>query len=455
VTRVTLDTNFFPRELKSAAEARLEDARRLLHSVADGTCRGGEFTGWFDYPRRFGFQLQKELDAAVRSLDVDYDSVVVIGIGGSYLGTRCVMEALQNEFLLAQPPSSRRHRPIFFAGHQLTAKGLSELLQVLDGFKPVVNVISKSGTTTEPSIAFRLVRSYIEKRFGKAEASRRIIATTDPKSGALRQFAEQSGYRTFPVPPDVGGRFSVLTAVGLVPLCLAGYSTSELLGGADAFFAEMRQPAKVALTHPVLTYAAARKAAYDHGRVIEIQSIIDPKLRMLTEWWKQLFGESEGKEAKGIYPTGLIMTTDLHSLGQYVQQGNRNLFETFLTFRRGAQSDVDLRIPVQNDDRDQLLYLEGKAIDEVNEAAKVATKIAHFDGGVPCLDLEFHDTLSEAALGYGFAFFETACAVSALLLGVNPFDQPGVEEYKKNLFALMGRRGHEALQSKLAQRIKS
>ncbi len=450
--KLNLDRSFFSPELCSAAQARIPEALTALKSLQNHSCRGGEFTGWFDYPRLHGFDLNHRVESFVRSLDFDYDCVVVIGIGGSYLGTRTVAEALQNEYLLAQKPSERRHKPIFYAGHQLTGNALVELLAALDGFNPMVNVISKSGTTTEPSVAFRVLRSYMEKRYGARDAARRIVATTDEKKGALRQFADANGYISFPVPDDIGGRFSILTAVGLVPLRLAGYQTEELLAGADSFFGEIRNGASA--DHPVIQYATSRKAAYEHGRTVEVQSIIDPKLRMLSEWWKQLFGESEGKEAKGVFPASICLTTDLHSMGQYVQQGTRMLFESFVSFRTERQHSEKMKIPVQNDDRDQLLYLEGRTIDEVNEAAKLATKIAHADGDVPCLDLEFDQSLSERSLGYAFAFFETACGVSAQLLGVNPFDQPGVEEYKKNLFALMGRKGYEDLAKSLAGRVR-
>jgi glucose-6-phosphate isomerase len=450
--KLNLDRSFFSPELCSAADNRVSEALNALTALKNHSCRGGEFTGWFDYPQLHGFDLNQKIRTYRQKLDFEFDCVVVIGIGGSYLGTRTVAEALQNEYLLAQKSSDRRHKPIFYAGHQLTGNALMELLSALDGFSPMVNVISKSGTTTEPSVAFRVLRSYMEKRYGAREASQRIVATTDEKKGALRQFADANGYISFPVPDDVGGRFSVLTAVGLVPLMLAGYQTEELLKGADLFFSEVRNG--LSSDHPVIQYATSRKAAYEHGRTVEVQSIIDPKLRMLSEWWKQLFGESEGKEAKGIFPASICLTTDLHSMGQYVQQGTRMLFESFVSFRTSRVHSSSVTIPVQNDDRDQLLYLEGKTVDEVNEAAKLATKIAHADGDVPCLDLEFDEPLSERSLGYAFAFFETACGISAQLLGVNPFDQPGVEDYKKNLFALMGRKGYEELAKSLANRIR-
>lgn len=462
VTHVTLDTRFFPEPLKVAAESLMPQAVAGLESLKDKTCLGAEFTGWFDWPRTRGQTLAKDIKAHLAKLDVYFDTVLVVGIGGSYLGCRAVVDALSHPFaplMTKGRGSGPSRRPlVLYAGHNVSESGLVELLDLLEERQPIVNVISKSGTTTEPAVAFRVVRAHMEKRFGKAEAARRIIATTDKSKGALRRLADDAGYKTFEVPDDIGGRFSVLTAVGLVPLALAGFDITRLLAGADDVFQSLQGDA--AAKHPALQYAACRKAAYDAGKRIELLAYAEPKLGNVVEWWKQLFGESEGKGGKGLFPAGIAYTTDLHSLGQYVQDGERNLLETFLTIddvashEAGGASAVErrLRVPGAESNVDELGYLEGRFVGEINRAAMLGTKVAHFDGGVPCLSLSL-PRLDEHALGALFAFYETACAVGASLLQVNAFDQPGVEAYKKNLFGLLGKPGFESLGSELRRRL--
>jgi len=433
---IRLDTSFFSLELKTSATSWQADATAALAAVKRGDCAGGEFTGWYDWPRRHGFALAEEVKQHVAGIGRFYDTVVVVGIGGSYLGCRAVVDALTHSHAasLNRGPNASKTPQVVYAGHNLSEAGLIELLDFLATREPIVNVISKSGTTTEPAVAFRVIRDHMEQRYGKAEAARRIIATTDAHKGALRRLAGDAGYKTFVVPDDVGGRFSVLTAVGLVPLALAGFDIDSLLNGADQLFRSLEGEGLA--THPVIEYATLRRAAFAAGKRVEILAYGEPRLATVVEWWKQLFGESEGKAGQGMFPAGLSYTTDLHSLGQYVQDGCRNLIQTFLSFsetlpaslRSGDASERRLRVPHAAHNDDDLGY------------------------GVPSLELHLRE-LSASSLGELFAFFETACAVSALLLGVNPFDQPGVEAYKKNLFALLGKPGFEELGGALRRRL--
>lgn len=455
---IKVEARFLPKDLQARAQELHPAAAKALAAIRAKTCVGSEWTGWFDFPAERGFTLAKEVNKVVQSLGVFHDLVLVIGIGGSYLGTKAVADALNHTFLgslAAATPGSKQKPLMVYAGQHLSEQGLLDVLDLLEQKQPIINIISKSGTTTEPGVVFRIIRTYMEKRFGKAEAARRIIATTDPETGALRRLARDLGYKTFAVPPDIGGRYSVLTAVGLVPLALGGFDIEALLGGADSFFKEVRQDKGGPAYDEVLRYASSRQAAYEGGKRIEILAYNEPKLASLVEWWKQLFGESEGKDGKGLFPAGLGYTTDLHSLGQYVQDGCRNIVETFLSTeppRPAGMAERRLRIPHTSENADELGYLEERYLSEINEAAMQGTKVAHFDGGVPCLTLKA-PALDEYGLGALIAFFETACGISGALLGVNPYDQPGVEAYKKNLFALLGRPGFEALGSQLRQRL--
>lgn len=453
---IKMNTNFLGEELKAQAESLLSQAEDALKSIEGKSCPGAEWTGWWNYPEQQGFKTQNEVENFIKALKVHYDLVLVIGIGGSYLGSRAVYEALSHTH---KGLIEERKPLLVFAGHHLSEAGLIETLDLLNERQPIVNVISKSGTTTEPSVAFRVIRNYMEERFGKAEAAQRIVVTTDQSKGALKHVASEEGYPSFVVPDDIGGRFSVLSPVGLLPLGLAKCNIKALMDGADQIFGELTKSEESRRSHPALYYAAARYAAFLQDKRIEILAYNNPKLFYLVEWWKQLFGESEGKDGKGLFPAGLSFTTDLHSLGQYVQDGVRNIFETFLFFDKesaaNSSSSIErhLRVPTARDNLDQLAYLEGRPIQEINQMAMHATQIAHYDGGVPSIALTV-PRLDEFGIGALFAFFESACAVSGILLGVNPFDQPGVEDYKKNLFALLGKPGFEELSAKLKERMQ-
>lgn len=415
-------------------------AKNALKSVIGKTCKGSEWTGWWHYPRNKGNAELQKIKSSLSKINVDYDCVVVIGIGGSYLGTKAVDSALRNG----------THKEIFYCGHHLSSKDTRLVLEKLNNKKPLVCVVSKSGTTTEPAVAFRVIRHWLAENCPKDHASR-VIAITDNEKGALRELAQKNNWLSFGIPDDVGGRFSVLTPVGTVPLLLAGFDVERLMQGAHDEFAKIEESlSDSSRSHPAVSYAASRFAVWNGGKRIEIMSIVEPSLHYLCEWWKQLYGESEGKNHQGLFPASLTFTTDLHSLGQYAQDGFRSLIETFLTF--SIDTNAALNIPHSDDDLDGLNYLAGKSFDDVNEAAKRATLLAHFDGEVPCMELSF-PKLSEESLGQFFAFHETACSISALLLDVNPFDQPGVEDYKKNLFALMGKPGFESLSAEIKQRL--
>lgn len=451
---IRCESNFFGDELRQAAAQKQGAAQAILRELQQGQGPGGEFTGWYDWPRRHGIELAKRLHQFRERLEPAFDTVVVIGIGGSYLGARALYEATAHTYQSALTRGRGQKPQLIFAGHHLSEKALVETLDLLAERQPLLNVISKSGTTTEPALAFRVLRSYMEQRYGKAEAARRIIATTDAKRGALRRLADDAGYPTFEVPDDVGGRFSVLTAVGLLPLTLAGFNIDGLLTGAAGIFDELRS---APTAHPVIEYATLRHAAFEAGKRIDIMAYAEPRLAYFVEWWKQLYGESEGKDGKGLFPAGLAYSTDLHSLGQYVQDGARSLIETFLMIddpvANGEAVERRLRVPAASDNLDELGYLAGRSVTDVNTAAMLGTMLAHSDGGVPALALRI-PRLDAPTLGALIAFFECACGISARLLGVNPFDQPGVEAYKKNLFGLLGKPGFETLGHELQRRLR-
>ncbi len=404
---------------------------------------GNDFLGWKALPDGTPESLLKEFEA-VRD---DWKSrgvnlVTVIGIGGSYLGARCALEALNHQFIQAED------RPrIVFGGNNLSEEYIAEMMDLAERSNVACIVISKSGTTTEPAVAFRIVKEHIEKRYGKAEAAARIVAVTDAVKGALKTLSDQEGYRTFVVPDNVGGRFSVLTPVGLLPICVAGYDIRAMLHGAAA--------AKAAVSvrnaeNPAVQYAAMRNLLYSSlGKKVEILVTFNPRLAYLAEWWKQLFGESEGKDGKGIYPASATFTTDLHSLGQFIQDGDRCLFETTLKVEKAGRSVV---IGTDPQNLDQLNYLAGEHVEHCNSMAALGTKLAHIDGGVPQLEISI-EKVDEYNLGEIFFFFEAACGVSAYQLGVNPFNQPGVEAYKKNMFALLRKPGYEAATEEILKKI--
>ena len=408
---------------------------------------GNDFLGWVDLASSIKSSFLEEVEEAAASLRQQCDAIVVIGIGGSYLGAKAVISALAHNF--TQKPAVGVHPEIFFAGNNISEDYIAELMDVLEGKEYGLVVISKSGTTTEPAMAFRILKKHLEEKIGREEAGKRIIAITDAHKGALRTLAGREGYRSFVIPDDIGGRYSVLTPVGLVPIALAGYDIRTLVQGA-ADMEDLTCPARTFHENPAAQYAAARHLLYKAGKKIEILANYQPKLHFFAEWWKQLFGESEGKDGKGLYPASVDFTTDLHSLGQYIQEGERILFETVLSVEKPERKVV---IPEDADDLDKLNYLAGKRYDEVNKMAELGTLLAHVDGGVPNIKITI-GKLDEYHLGQMIYFFEKACAISGYLLGVNPFNQPGVEAYKRNMFALLGKPGFEKETEAIRKKIK-
>lgn len=417
-----------PHEIENIA-VPTEAAAKLLES-RNGP--GNDFLGWLDLPKKYDRDEFRRIEKAAKKIQQQSDVLVVIGIGGSYLGAKAAIEALSHSFYNVLPKEKRKTPEIYFAGTNISGTYLRDLLDVIGDRDFSVNVISKSGTTTEPALAFRVFRKKLEEKYGKDGARVRIFATTDKARGALKTLATQEGYETFVVPDDVGGRFSVLTAVGLLPIAVAGIDIAELMAGA----ADAKQDFKMPFgENACYQYAALRNILYRKGLAIEMLINYEPSLHYLAEWWKQLYGESEGKDGKGIFPASADFTTDLHSLGQYIQDGRRHLFETLLEIE---SPEVDIVLENDADNLDGLNYLTGKTFDYVNKKAAEGTIEAHVDGGVPNLKISI-PAATPYHLGYLFFFFEKACAVSGYMLGVNPFDQPGVEAYKKNMFRLLGK----------------
>jgi glucose-6-phosphate isomerase len=402
---------------------------------------GGDFLGWLDLPTSITKNSIAALSEKAKEIREKADVLICVGIGGSYLGAKAAIEYLSPSFEGLRKPQ------VFFAGHSINSDYLADLLELVKDRSVAVNVISKSGTTTEPGIAFRTIRQWMENRYSRKEAAARIIATTDPEKGALRKLAKEEGYTTFSIPEDVGGRFSVLTPVGLFPVAVAGISIEELIAGA----AEAITFCSGTTVENNLSgrYAAIRNILFRKGYTTEVLASFQPQQRFVGEWWKQLAGESEGKNNTGIFPATLDYTTDLHSLGQWMQEGIRNVFETFMVLKNTRQT---LTIPKFTDDSDSLNYLAGKSYEEINKNAFRGTLLAHIDGGVPSATLTIEDR-SAKTLGQLFYFFEKAIALSGYMLRVNPFDQPGVEAYKKNMFALLGKSGYEELGKTLSSRI--
>jgi glucose-6-phosphate isomerase len=426
-------------------EGAVRVAHEMLHSK---TGPGSEYVGWVDLPRSYDQQEFARIKAAARRIQADSDVLIVIGIGGSYLGARAAIEALRHGFYNQLTKAKRGTPEIYFAGKDISPVYLTQLLELLEGKEVSVNVISKSGTTTEPAIAFRVFREYIEKRYGREGARKRIYATTDKAKGALRKLADEQGYETFAIADDVGGRYSVLTAVGLLPIAVSGADIDQLMAGAaDAVTA---YGAPDLAQNPAYQYAAARNALYRKGRMVELFVNYEPALHYTAEWWKQLYGESEGKDQKGLFPASVEFSTDLHSMGQYVQDGLRLMFETVLGVEKPK---VDLAIGVDPANLDGLNFVAGKSMDYVNKKAFEGTLLAHTDGGVPNLLVTLPE-LTEYHYGQMIYFFEKACGVSGYMLGVNPFNQEGVEEYKRNMFALLGKPGFEERKAALEQRLK-
>ncbi len=419
------------------------DAFNTLNSR---TGEGSNFLGWIDLPVKYDREEFSRIKKAAEKIQRSCDIFVVIGIGGSYLGARAAIEFIKSPVYNNLP--NKKTPDIYFAGNSISPSALSDLLKICEGKDICINVVSKSGTTTEPAVAFRVFRALLENKYGKEGAKERIFATTDKEKGTLKKFSDDNGYETFVVPDDVGGRFSVLTAVGLLPIAVAGIDIDKIMKGA--------QDARIDYSLPdiskndCLKYAAIRNILLNKGKNVEILASYEPAAQMLCEWWKQLFGESEGKDNKGIYPSSVIFSTDLHSLGQFIQDGSRIMFETVLDIKK---ANDELLIPNDPLNIDKLNFLAGKDLDFVNHTAMLGTLFAHSDGNVPNIVLELDDR-SEYSFGYLIYFFELACAVSGYILGVNPFNQPGVESYKKNMFALLGKEGYEELKNELESRMK-
>ncbi|MCW7480205.1 glucose-6-phosphate isomerase [Leptospira kanakyensis] len=425
--------SFLPETLLQKELGNAEKARQTL---IQKTGLGNEYLGWVDLPGQTSSEELQKLRLAAETIQAHSQYLVVVGIGGSYLGARAVIEALTPEF--GGHESHKKSVKIIYAGHHLDADYHSRLLAFLENKEFSVNVISKSGTTTEPAIAFRLLLSLLERKYGKENVKNRVFATTDKSKGALKQLADEYGFPSFVIPDDVGGRYSVFTAVGLLPIAAAGFSINKLIDGAKQMETELKSKSASEGNIAAL-YAAIRNSLYSQGKKIEIFVSYTPALSFVSEWWKQLFGESEGKTGKGIFPASVQFTTDLHSMGQYIQDGERVLMETTIKVESPKQ---DVYLTEKSDDRDGLNYLAGKKLSDVNQSAMLGTLIAHKDGGVPCLEISL-PVLNEETIGGLLYFFEFACGISGYMLGVNPFDQPGVEDYKNNMFALLGKKGYE------------
>lgn len=432
----------FTKAFGPAADERLEairpEAEKSLRTLYEGTGAGNDFLGWLHLPSSITDAQLTDIEQTAERLRA-CQAVVVIGIGGSYLGARAVIEALTDSFDALRTGADRTHPVILYAGNQIGEDYLSELCDLLRGRDFGIINISKSGTTTEPAIAFRILRSLLEENVGAAAAKERIVAVTDRARGALRTLADREGYKTYVIPDDVGGRYSVLTPVGLLPIAVAGIDIRALVHGA----VEMERavgPDVPFDRNPALRYAAARQALYREGKKIEILANFHPKLHYVGEWWKQLYGESEGKDHRGLFPAAVDLTTDLHSMGQWIQQGERTIFETVVSIDAPERT---LSVPTDADNLDGLNYLAGRRVDEINKMAELGTRLAHASGGVPNIRVSI-PRLTADHLGGLLYFFEAACGISGYLSGVNPFDQPGVEAYKRNMFALLDKPGFEA-----------
>ncbi|MDE7026161.1 MAG: glucose-6-phosphate isomerase [Paramuribaculum sp.] len=425
-------------------QSLIPEAIEGLHKVEQGTGAGNDFLGWVDLPTRTPENLVADIEATASELQKECEVVVSIGIGGSYLGAKAVIEALNDTFSAYK--TDNKVPQMVFAGQNIGEDYLFELMNYLEDKKFGIIVISKSGTTTEPAIAFRLLKEMLERKEGKAVAAKRIVAITDAKRGALRQLATTEGYKTFVIEDNVGGRFSVLTPVGLLPIAVAGYDIRALLRGAAQMEADTQATDS---TNPAIIYAATRNALYRAGKKIEIMVNYNPKLHYFGEWWKQLYGESEGKDGKGIFPASVDNSTDLHSMGQWIQDGERTIFESVLSVEKQKHEVI---IPSDNDNLDGLNYIAGKRVDQVNKMAELGTRIAHVDGNVPNLTITI-PALEEIYLGQLIYFFEKACGISGYMLNVNPFNQPGVEAYKRNMFALLEKPGYEAETAAIKSRI--
>ncbi len=446
--KVTFDYSVAKKFIAASEIEMMKDATMAARNqLVNKTGAGNDFLGWIDLPVDYDKEEFTRIQKASAKIQSDSEVLLVIGIGGSYLGARAAIEFLRHSFYNSVSKEIRKTPEIYFCGNNISSTYMNHLIEVIGDRDFSINIISKSGTTTEPAIAFRVFKKLLNEKYGKKEAARRIYATTDKARGALKNLATEEGYESFAVPDDVGGRFSVLTAVGLLPIAVSGADITKLMEGA----ASMRN---YCLNHPygendALKYAAVRNILLRKGKGIEILVNYEPSLHFVSEWWKQLYGESEGKDQKGIFPASVDFTTDLHSMGQFIQDGQRTLFETVINIEK---SRTEILLEEEEVDLDGLNYLAGKSVDFVNKSAMKGTLLAHTDGNVPGLSVSLPEQ-NEFYLGELFYFFEFACGVSGYLLGVNPFDQPGVESYKKNMFALLGKPGFEAQREELLKRL--
>ncbi|WP_458412064.1 glucose-6-phosphate isomerase [Schinkia sp. CFF1] len=418
------------------------------HSIHEKTGQGSEFLGWVDLPVDYDKDEFSRIQTAAAKIKADSEILLVIGIGGSYLGARAAIEGLTHSFYNGLAKEKRKTPQIYFVGNHISSTYVHDLLEIVEGKDISINVISKSGTTTEPAIAFRIFKKWLEEKYGAEEARKRIYATTDKEKGALKTLADEEGYETFVVPNDIGGRYSVLTAVGLLPIAVSGVNIEDMMAGAAQAREDFSKSELV--ENQAYQYAAIRNILYRKGKTIEMLVNYEPRLQYFSEWWKQLYGESEGKDQKGIFPASANFSTDLHSLGQYVQEGRRDLFETVLYIEN---SQHQIQIEKEANDLDGLNYLAGKTMDFINKKAFQGTLLAHTDGNVPNLIITVPE-ITAFTFGYLVYFFEKACAMSGYLLGVNPFDQPGVEAYKRNMFALLGKQGYEKEKDELEKRLQ-
>lgn len=421
---------------------------RAKEELLSKTGAGNDFLGWIDLPVNYDKEEFARIKAAAKKIQNDSEVLLVIGIGGSYLGARAAIEFLRHSFYNSVSKEIRKTPEIYYVGNNISSTYLNHLIDVIGERDFSINMISKSGTTTEPAIAFRIFRKLLTEKYGKEAAANRIYATTDKEKGALKKLSDEEGFESFVVPDDVGGRFSVLTAVGLLPIAVSGADIDQLMAGASS----MRERClnNSFQNNDALLYAAVRNILLRKGKSIEILANFEPSVHYVSEWWKQLFGESEGKDQKGIFPASVDLTTDLHSMGQFIQDGQRTMFETVINIE---QSTATILMEEEEVDLDGLNYLAGKTVDFINKSAMKGTLLAHTDGNVPNLMVNVKDQ-TEFSLGELFYFFEFACGISGYILGVNPFDQPGVESYKKNMFALLGKPGYEDLNRELQERLK-
>ncbi|MDE5772978.1 MAG: glucose-6-phosphate isomerase [Muribaculaceae bacterium] len=437
------DALYFANEQYKALDAT---ATAAITTLEEGNGAGNDFLGWQKLPSETPADLIARINKTAERLRDNCDYVVCIGIGGSYLGAKAVITALSDNFADFYAPAPKSPK-VLYAGQNIGEEYIGELQKLLQGKRFGIIVISKSGTTTEPAIAFRILKDMLVSQIGADKAKDLIVAITDAHKGALRTMSDKEGFETYVIPDNVGGRFSVLTPVGLLPIAVAGHDIEKLINGARDMERTTEHPSP---ENPAQIYAQMRNALYNSGKKIEILVNYNPKLHFFAEWWKQLYGESEGKDGKGIFPASVDLTTDLHSMGQWIQDGERTIFETVISVRKPALS---VRVPENAENLDGINYLAGKGVDEVNKMAELGTKIAHVEGGVPNIRIEI-PSLDEYSLGQLIYFFEKACGISGYMLGVNPFNQPGVEAYKKNMFALLNKPGYEAESAAIQAKIK-